>query len=233
MGLPDSACPGPAETHKKLTHWVTLPPCGRRTEPLNTFLLGCFHLCFRGPCHGPITPLFPSTTEGNVRFTEAFGVEPQTRSRVGAQLGGRARGMADLQRQAGSPGGWCKCECLSLDRKVGRQQRRTIKSDQKTESRAVKSHEFCSTLRAPAHFHGRRYRSTQPERLRLGHMLWEFAKEREGVSFPQTLGRTWEGPSATLQSLEGRYLHVELCLGCRPRSSVILHTKHLIHLASS
>lgn len=160
MGLPDSACPGPAETHKKLTHWVTLPPCGRRTEPLNTFLLGCFHLCFRGPCHGPITPLFPSTTEGNVRFTEAFGVEPQTRSRVGAQLGGRARGMADLQRQAGSPGGWCKCECLSLDRKVGRQQRRTIKSDQKTESRAVKSHEFCSTLRAPAHFHGRRYRST-------------------------------------------------------------------------
>lgn len=74
---------------------------------------------------------------------------------------------------------------------------------------------------------------TQPERLRLGHMLWEFAKEREGVSFPQTLGRTWEGPSATLQSLEGRYLHVELCLGCRPHSSVILHTKHLIHLASS
>lgn len=133
------------------------PPCGRRTEPLNTFLLGCFHLCFRRLCHGPVTPLFSSTTEGNVHFTEALGMEPQTSSRVGAQHGGRARGMADLQRQAGSPGGWCKCECLSLDRKVGRQQRRTIKSDQKTESRAVKSHEFCSTLRAPTHFHRRRY----------------------------------------------------------------------------
>lgn len=74
---------------------------------------------------------------------------------------------------------------------------------------------------------------TQPERLRWGHMLWEFAKEREGVSFAQTLGRAGEGPVSQLQSLEGRYLHVELCLGCRPRSSVILHAKHLIHLASS
>lgn len=34
---------------------------------------------------------------------------------------------ADLQKQAGSPGGWCKCECLFLVRKVGRQER-TIES---------------------------------------------------------------------------------------------------------
>lgn len=44
----------------------------------------------------------------------------------GPQHAGKSE--ADLHRWAGFPGGWCKCECLFLTRKIGRQERRTIKS---------------------------------------------------------------------------------------------------------
>lgn len=152
-------------------------------------------------------PLSSHPKEASVRLRGPRRGPPAPRQAGLARHADRARRTADLRRRAGSPGGWCKCECLCPDRKAA--------GKREEQSRASRGQQDSSVPRVPGTPQGTGRAPPSAEgwpprgfrgQIRTG--LGVYPAHVKELRFWSLTGR--EGPTSHSRWCQ---LHSELCLG--------------------